>query len=110
MSAAVSFSTQMNRRRTIALIVCIVVIALLVAIIALNSAGPVGNLSVPNLIGKSETQAVSIAKSDGLHVKLIHDHSAPLNPPHADSVVAQSPSPRTHVSVGSLIQLTVYSP
>jgi beta-lactam-binding protein with PASTA domain len=92
------------------MVVCIFVISALVVVVLVNISGPTRNVSVPNLIGKSETRGLSIAKKDGLQVKLIYVHRTSLSPPHIDSVVAQYPTPGTHVSAGSRIQLTVYNP
>jgi len=81
-----------------------------VAIVLTNIFGPTPLVSVPNLVGMSESRGVSIAKNDGLGVEVIQVHRTAVKPPHVDSVVAQYPTPGTHVSVGTRLKLTVYTP
>lgn len=87
----------------------VIVLALaffLSAIVTIYTLFRSGDTQVPNLIGKSETEAQKIAEEAGLRVKIQHRNDATVP---GNSVIETRPGPNSSVKKDSVLTLVVSS-
>src|SRR4051794_24724285 len=66
-----------------------------------------GNVTVPNVVGKSIKDARKLLNEQGLNVDTVKAPSAEVAP---GTVTAQNPSPKSTVKVGSSVEVTIAEP
>ena len=92
--------------RRLGMVIVLALAFFLSAIVTIYTLFRSGDTQVPNLIGKSETEAQKIAEQAGLRVKIQHrnDPTVPGN-----SVIETRPGPNSSVKKDSVLTLVVSS-